>query len=707
MDDSRINIILNQITNLAQGNFDIETQISDNHDDIDGIILGLNMLAEELKSSTVSIEKFKLEKEKAEAASRAKSEFLANMSHEIRTPLNAVIGFTDFLMKSELNETQSKYMGIVFQSGNSLLDLINDVLDFSKIEAGKLELDITKVDIIELAGNASDVISFKAQSKGIEILLNLPTNLPRIIFTDSIRLRQIIVNLLGNAVKFTEKGEIEIKIELKEFSKNESTAKLAFTVRDTGIGISNVNLGKIFFAFAQEDSSTTRRYGGTGLGLTISNKLLKLMGSELTVESELGIGSSFSFTLESKVYKAEKPNWAGLESFKNVLVVDDNENNRIIVQDMLAARNIGSDLASNGLEALQKIEKNRNYDLVIMDYHMPNMDGLDVIRSIRKKLNLSATDLPILLLYSTSNDEYVNQVCDELDVRIKILKPIKTDQLFSAISKVKMIEDEIEIADKNNGIEKKLNIQREYRIMIVDDNPLNSFLAKTIIEQILPKAEINEIADGLLAIEKYKTFDPDLILMDVQMPGMNGYDATVEIRKLQKKNRVPIIALTAGTVKGEKEKCIEAGMDDYASKPVIKDTIEKLIQKWLLGTNRFDLEESNIHDDNKIHFSLDELNSRLGYNSVIKTKILGMARGSLDKTFDELAHSVNIKNMQLIKESAHKMKGTALTVSFPILAALAGEMENTREFHRQHVHELLEKIKMEIEILQNIIIAMT
>ena len=521
-------------------------------------------------------------KEKAEAGSKAKSEFLANMSHEIRTPLNSVVGFSDLLLKTKLGDTQHQYVSAVYQSANSLLDIINAILDFSKIEAGKLEIDVDKTDVFEIGYQVADVISFQANKKNLEVLLNIALDVPRFIWTDAIRLRQVLVNLMGNAVKFTAAGEVELKIEtLKNDSKERATFK--FSVRDTGIGIDPANQEKIFDAFSQEDASINRKFGGTGLGLAISKKLLGLMGSELRLESTPQQGSTFFFTLDVKIMDGDAVEWTNTYNYKNILIVDDNTNNRLILKDMLALKQINVDEAENGVEAIKKLKTEKTYDVILMDYHMPVMDGLETIRNIRKDLNL--TELPIMLLHSSSDDESINAACKHLKVNLRLVKPIKMKYLFDALSKLKLKNKHHKTSIENSIAQKdKINSKFEYyKVLVVDDNTFNILLIKTIIGTILPNAKIIEAIDGREAIEQYKNERPDIVFMDIQMPEMNGYDATIQIRKTEYERHIPIIALTAGTLKDEKEKCLQVGMNDYVSKPFVVASIEAIVKKWLLS----------------------------------------------------------------------------------------------------------------------------
>ena len=525
-------------------------------------------------------------RKRAEDASRSKSEFLANMSHEIRTPLNGVIGFTDLLMRTQLNETQQQYMTTVFKSANSLLDIINDILDFSKIEAGKLELAPEQTDLYDLGNQVADMVTYQAHNKGLEMLLNISPALPRYVWADAVRLRQILVNLLGNAAKFTEKGEIELKVELVP-SDHATEKTFRFSVRDTGLGIEVKHQKKIFEAFAQEDSSTTRRFGGTGLGLTISNRLLGLMNSKLQLVSQPGKGSLFFFDVSFETIQSDAIQGQSIDRIKKVLIVDDNANNRIILRDMLLLKEIDAETVMSGAEAIEKINQGENYDAILMDYHMPGMNGLQAVRSIREITKNDPSREPVILLCSSADDETINLACEELAIHHKLVKPVKMQQLFTALSRLHSKEEvnPAPATDEAFTIEHKMDSKIPYKILIAEDNPINMLLARTILTKLRPNVTLIEVDNGKDAVSQCELHRPDLILMDIQMPVMNGYEATMLIRQNESNHRVTIIALTAGTVKGEKEKCIQAGMDDYITKPILRETLEVTLSKWLPDFN--------------------------------------------------------------------------------------------------------------------------
>ena len=639
-------------------------------------------------------EELKVARDAADQASTAKSEFVASMSHEIRTPLNGVIGFTDLVLKTELSDTQQQYLSIVNQSANSLLGIINDILDFSKIEAGKLELDIEECDLYEISGQATDIITYQVQKKGLEMLLNLSPDLPRFIWTDSIRMKQILVNLLGNAAKFTEAGEIELKIQALD--QVEGQTLMRFSVRDTGIGIKTDRIDKIFEAFAQEDASTTKKYGGTGLGLAISNRLLGLMGSKLQLESTLGKGSRFFFDVWVKAEQGEPKQWENISWIKKVLIVDDNDNNRLILEQMLLLKGIDSVLAKNGFEALQLLATGEKFDVILMDYHMPYIDGLDTISKIRESFDETETMQPIVLLFSSSDDETIIRRCEELQVNARLVKPVKMSDLYGLLSRI-LLKERVKsdaVAVLFSGI-----TEREIKIIVADDNPVNMLLAKTIIGRAAINAEVIEATNGFQAVEHFKTEAPDLILMDVQMPAMNGYEATAAIRKIEAGNsHVPIIALTAGNVKDEREKCMDAGMDDFVVKPVVEETIIQILKKWL-----------QIHDDSEAadiltpgidmpHFDINVLKGNVGDDAMVLAEILSLTKEQLRKSLSALKNGIDEQQMTVVSAEGHKMYGTAVSAGFPALAVLAREMELLSGEDVLQATELYPQIKEEIDL---------
>ncbi|WP_312747461.1 response regulator [Sphingobacterium multivorum] len=638
----------------------------------DGSIGGIIIFTQNITESVKINDELKLAKELADLASKAKSEFLANMSHEIRTPLNGVIGFSDLLLKTPLNDTQLQYLGYINESGNSLLNIINDILDFSKIESGKLELFVDKYNVYDVANQVINVVLYQAQRKEVELLLNIEQGLPAFVWIDEARIKQVLVNLLGNAVKFTEKGEIEFKIS--KLRNDEDKLTLRFSVRDTGIGIPPEKQQRIFDAFTQEDSSVSKRYGGTGLGLTISSNLLKYMGSKLNLESELGVGSTFYFDIEVRCEEMEEEDTD--LPLNRVLVVDDNANNRIILQHMLAYKNVESVLAENGMEALQLLMKGERFDVILMDYHMPILSGLETIEKIKELFRKQEEGIPLIVLHTSSEEHEVISAFRQEERSFCLLKPIKSEELYSTLRRAiqQNREDAVQVKANANLSLSSDSYGQDVQVLLADDNAVNMALNLRMMASIMPGAQLTEVSDGAQAIHACKEKQFDFILMDVQMPEVDGIEATKQIRQMSSYAETPIIGVTAGNISGEKERCLEAGMSDFLAKPIRQQDLFKALEKAMLSVKPSAAEASDLEDLDE-HLDMRRLEEQAGDDPAFLTFFLDLVVREIKGSRKQLKEAIDTNDIVRIKELLHKLRGTSSTAGLIKLAQMTKDLE--------------------------------
>ncbi len=652
-------------------------------------LIGMNKKLEDAIQRANNMAKY------AEAATKAKSEFLANMSHEIRTPMNAIIGFSELALKTTLSEKQRDYVDTIKQSSHSLLGVINDILDYSKIEAGKLTLEQTDFSLLDVLDNLLDLFSEKAAEKDIELLLSVSHDLPLFLKGDPLRLRQILTNLINNAMKFTHEGEIIIRVNLLE--TDTQNVSMEFSVSDTGIGISHEQRSRLFESFSQADGSTTRKYGGTGLGLSICKNLVEIMNGDMWVESKVGKGSTFYFTTKFHT-TANKRNLNHLVpkniAGKNVLIVDDNVPFQKILTETLTAFTLTATAVGSGEEALHTLSRKdikTPFDLILLDWKMEGMNGFETSRKIR--LNKQLHNIPIIMMTAYDREELIGKSL-EAGVDALLTKPIKQSLLFDTIMGV-FGETKLHVVDKKPSVSKVneesiiSSIQGSH-VLLAEDNPLNRRVAVEILSNCGIHVDIAK--NGKEALSAVFAKDYDAVLMDIQMPEMDGYLASSKIREKEngeQREPVPIIAMTAHAMKGDREKCLAAGMSDYITKPIDTKILFATLAQWIMLRVKNTPEskektgrKSTTNKEESFPETLDGIDiseglARLGNNKHLFNQLLIEFLPCLTEISATIRLAFTNKDTTLLRENIHTIKGMAGNLAIRNVFAAAKNLETT------------------------------